>query len=306
MKKNKDFSTFHEKENKMTLNHILHKGTRSGTKMITFYHVSRNVEAFKSFFREGAKAIGKGVGGQTDGFFLWTNERAAKRHILYLNDEEIDENQRLSNGEAIVIGVSIPKASISYPVWQQDMESSHKIFQLWSKYGNFINKKAHDLDIPFNQEKQPYGWDFSKITGFSYKKHCHNLFQKEYYDVFFEGIKKNGKKDKKTLRKFQDDLDKDDNQAEDSVKFQILTDWLYKNNYDFRKDYNALMQDIIFHPYGFPLKYTGKKPLPIASAKYVKVNKDGSLKTVSLFEAPKGPNQVCPFLTLGIAKKQKE
>ena len=82
---------------------------------IRFYHVSTNLDDFKSFFREGAKPIGQGVGGQGNGFYAWANETLAENHIRFLNF------QQLTN-EAVIVGVDVEKESIAYPIWKADME----------------------------------------------------------------------------------------------------------------------------------------------------------------------------------------
>ena len=276
----------------MALNSTLNRGKNEGAETVTFYHVSTEVSDFKSFFREGAKAVGKGIGGQTDGFFVWTNEQKAIRHFShFLND---------FTNEAMIIGITVPKADISYPIWQQDMEVAYGIYDLWKKYGDFINQKGHNLNITFDKKHQTFGWNFKKITDFSYEKEYSNFAKKYYEDICFKGIDETGKSIKKAIWE-------EPGGAEDSVNFQILTDWLCQNNSDFRKDYDALMQKIITHSqHGFALKYTGTASLPITSAQHVKINEDGSIQKTIVFEAQKGSNQVCPFLTIGLARKKEK
>ena len=181
----------------MTLNNTLNAEIKKEAETVVFYHVSTEVDDFKSFFREGATAIGKGVGGQTDGFYVWTNEKAADQHIRFLYEDPFADKV-LKNDEAVIVAVSVPKASLSYPVWQQDMEKGVDIFKLWIKHGNFINENADNLDIPFDTQDKPLGWDFSKFTGFSCEKKVSNYDQKRYYKITFEGLDEKGKEKKKT------------------------------------------------------------------------------------------------------------
>ena len=274
----------------MTLNNTLKTGKAEGTETVTFYHVSTEVAAFKSFFREGAKAIGKGVGGQVDGFYVWTNEKAAEDHIRFLHEDPFADKV-LKNNEAIIIGVSVPKESLSYPVWQQDYEKNSGLFDLCVLHAECLKNKAHNLNIPIPEQDRPLGWNFDKITDLSYNE------EGKYF--LFEGV---DKKEKKWRKRFSDSSFWD---AEDSIKWQILTDWFCQNNPDFKKDYNNLMQKICSDGKISALKYTGTEPLAITKAEYVKVNADGSIKKTPVLNTSKGKNQVCPFLTLIQTRKEK-
>ncbi len=289
----------------MNLQKILfeNSGNKTNEKMITFYHVSTDVNAFKSFFREGAKAIGTGMGGQTDGFYVWVTEKAADRHILFL-DRNPKSEKELVNKEAIIIGVKVPIKTVSYPLYQLDKEASRGLFRLFVKYGDFINDKAHDLDIPFSLEEKPFGWDFSKFTGFSFEKRNSNLSKKNYYHICFNGLNEQNKEKMKALIRGEDILDEDGDSPEDSVKFQVLTDWLCQNNSDFKKEYDALMHENILKGV-FAFKYTGSEPLPVAFAKHVKVGEDDSLSKTTVFDAEKKTDQICPFITMGLARKNR-
>ncbi len=285
----------------MALRNTLDSGKTAET--LTFYHVSTEIDSFKSFFREGAKAIGSGIGGQKGGFFVWSNKKAAENHIRFLNEDPFAD-KLLKNNEAMIIGVKIPKKTFSYPLWQQDMEKSFGIFRLWIKYGDFLNNHAHNLDIPFVKDDKPLGWNFSKLTGFSFKKSYSTLTKQQWYNITFEGLddKKNQKKVKSILRN-EDNLDEGADGAYDSIKFQILTDWLCQNNPDFKNDYDNLMLKKISK--GCALKYTGSNPLPITFAEHIKVNEDGSFKKETLFDEKKGNCQVCPFLRIDRLHKRK-
>ncbi len=279
----------------MKLNDTLRTGANEGSETITFYHVSTEVEAFKSFFREGAKSIGKGLGGQKDGFYVWTNKKASIRHCRFLND---------FTKEFLVIGVTIPKKNIIYPLWQQDMELSQGIFRLWVKYSDFINKNGQNLNIPFDTPNKPFGWKFSSFSGFSCKKNYSTSLKTDFYNITFSGIDENGKGKQKTISRSEKMLHEDANGAEDSIKFQILTDWLCQNNPDLKKDYDTLMQKIMLDEKGTGLKYTGSEPLPITSAEYVKINEDRSFHKEVIFDAKKGKNQVCPFLKMSLVREK--
>lgn len=288
----------------MTLNNTLNTGKTEGAKAVTLYHVSTEVDTFKSFFREGAKAIGKGIGGQSDGFYVWTNEKAADNHIRFLHEDPFADKV-LKNNEAIIIGISVPQKSISYPLWQQDMEACQGIFKLWTKYGDFINKNGQNLIIPFDIEDKPLGWNFLTFTGFSYEKKYSHLDQKEWYNISFKGIDERGREKIKIMTRSLDTLNENAEGTDDSVKFQILTDWLCQNNLDFKKDYDHLMQKMCSSEKGGALKYTGIESLAITKAEHVKINEDGSLKKTTIFDASKGKDQVCPFLKLGLTRTRK-
>lgn len=274
----------------MTLNNTLNTGKAEGAETVTFYHISTEVDAFKSFFREGAKAIGKGLGGQQDGFYVWINEKDTEKHVIFLNGKTA--NKTIKNGEAIEITVCVPKASISYPLWQQDYEKNRGLFDLCVLYADCLKNKAHNLNIPIPEQEHPLGWEFDKITGLSYNE------EGKYF--LFEGI---DKKEKKWRKRLSDSSFWD---AEDSIKWQILTDWFCQNDPDFKKDYDLLMQKISSDRKGGALKYTGVEPLAITKAEHIKINADGSIKKIPIFDASKGKNQVCPFLQLNLARTREK
>ena len=108
------------------------------------------------------------------------------------------------------------------------------MLRLCFEYGDFINEKAKDLHIPFNENSQPDAWDFQEITSISCSElpgHCYSLFSK---DLFFHGIDVYGSP--KTLPCSEP-------WKGSSQRLQIVSDWLYQNNPDFRTRINALMQE---------------------------------------------------------------
>ena len=278
----------------MNLKNTLDTANKEGNETVTFYHVSTDIEAFKSFFREGAKSTGKGLGGQTDGFYVWSNEEAAERHVSFLQDGAW-ANKHLNDKEAMIIGITVPKASVSYPLWQQDAEQPVGLFKLCASYGEFLNQKAQNLDIELPPENVPFGWPFSKITAISFEKKSD-----DWNCIFFEGFNDKGRKCRKMCP------DRPPFEADDSIKFQILTDWLCQSNPDFKKDYDLLMQKTIMQKEGSGLKYTGSAPLPITFVQHIKINEDGSLEKTTIFDTKKGKNQVCPFLKMGLVHRKKE
>ena len=50
------------------------------TDSVTLYHAARNIDDFKSFFREGAKPIGGVDRGQKEGFYVYTTKEKAIKH----------------------------------------------------------------------------------------------------------------------------------------------------------------------------------------------------------------------------------
>ena len=68
---------------------------------ITFWHAGDpRTPALKSFLDEGVKAIGKGVGGQSSGFYVWNNKKGADTHFDYLFKRGVCD-------EIMLVGVNV-------------------------------------------------------------------------------------------------------------------------------------------------------------------------------------------------------
>ncbi|MBR6674726.1 MAG: hypothetical protein IKL32_02255 [Alphaproteobacteria bacterium] len=78
----------------MALKNILHFFSKFSTPhketpqpnedILTFYHTSSHLNNADSFIQEGEKPIGKGVDGQTDGFYCWTKEAGIFSRLFHL------------------------------------------------------------------------------------------------------------------------------------------------------------------------------------------------------------------------------
>ena len=227
----------------MGLENTLAPKKTKDTDSVTLYHAARDINDFKSFFREGAKPIGGIDSGQTEGFYVYTTKEKAIKHadFYFFDLYTVHQTGRV---DAMIIGVEVPKKSICYPLWQQDMEISPENHDLWVKYSDFINQKGKNLHIPITPKDQHRLSNLTVVTGFSHKTvdeseeeqdvSITSLLDYEIKDVFFcEGIDNNGKKRKipfSPLRK------------ESAFQFQVLTDWLCQQNSEFRKEYDELMQ----------------------------------------------------------------
>ena len=80
--------------------------------MKQFFHASRDIKFLRSFLREGAKAIGKGVGGQKTGFYVYENKKNTLSHIQFLDRQK----KILSSKGGLIVGVKVEeKSEITVP-----------------------------------------------------------------------------------------------------------------------------------------------------------------------------------------------
>ena len=252
---------------------------------IRFYHVSTNPDDFKSFFQKGAKPIGQGVGGQGNGFYVWTNETLAENHICFLNF------QQLTN-EAVIVGVDVEKESIAYPRWKTDMEYAPGFCSLLAKHHEFINKNMQNLNI----DLPPNETFLKSIQSVKCKKENGEI------NFTFTGKSPFSPTMQQYLKRKE--TDNPCYGSADSVFFQTLTDYLCQNNPEFLIDYNHFMQQKIQQE-GIALKYTGQQNIPISILKYATIDESGKISKTTIYDKEKQSQQICPFVKMAMSRKTK-
>ncbi len=236
--------------------------------MKEFFHASNNIHSLRSFFREGAKAIGQGLGGQKKGFYVFERKTYALSHLYFLEGKK-----QLNDKGGMIVGIKVNKKDIKYPEWQFDYEGLLDVLSLLEKYAASVIKtlpqiKTKDIKI-LSCRKTPR---FGRFLVTAEKKG--ELIQKaispaDLGNTGFIGI------------------------------WQKTFDFLCQHNPSFRKDYDDLLLDT-------PLsckKYTGQSPLPVSYLSYMQLQPNGELKETVLYtdEQPK-EKQSCPFLKTLLAQ----
>ena len=249
-------------------------------KFITFYHIATDTNDFKSFFREGTKTTLSNA--NIKGFYVWSNKTLAKNHIHLLNSGFL--NKSLSQHEALILGISVPKESLKYPIWQIDVEYAMGLFELFDQYDNFINQNLKNLNITLHNNE------------LFLKKICEISCQKEEDKTIFQFKGKTSFNSDFPLVLTHYKNYSPIHPASEAVLWQTLVDVLCNTNPQFKEDYSQLMQTT--YQKGNAFKYTGKKPLTITSAIHVSVDEKDHLKQTVLWDKEKGSQQVCPFLKL--------
>lgn len=241
----------------------------------TFFHISANADFASVFLNTGACSIGHGQGGQSDGFYVWTNRKAAYKHIIFKNRTTLFKpNSDFQDGTGLIVGITVPVATIKYPTWQLDLESVSGLEELWYKHHAFLNKAAHNLRIPLNADQSENG-KFTYLTGLSCSFYagedcCPVIWVERQHYTGGYGIKK------VRLGYFE-------NTVHNSGISQIITDFFCQNNHAFVRDYNALMQSKLKTSAGAALKYTGRETLPISSLDRIKIIDHASFTYQSLY-----------------------
>lgn len=103
---------------------------------VMLWHATNDANTLKSFLDNGAKAIGKGFGGQTDGFYVWSKKRGANSHFSHFLATDDYGNNTVSEG--LLIGTQIKKNDVTYPNWQFDLELGKVLNPLLFKYKDQI------------------------------------------------------------------------------------------------------------------------------------------------------------------------
>ena len=252
----------------------------SKNKFITFYHIATDTNDFKSFFREGAKTALSNA--NVKGFYVWSNKALAENHVRLLNVGFL--NKSLSQNEALILGISIPKESLKYPTWQIEVEHAIGLFELFDQYSDSINQNLKKLNITLPDNES----FLKKICGIScQKEEDKTIFQ-------FKGKTSFNSDFPLTLTHYKNYSPI--RPASEAVLWQALVDVLFQTNPQFKEDYSQLMQTT--YQKGNAFKYTGQEPLTITSAIHVSVDEKDHLKQTVLWDKEKGSQQVCPFLKL--------
>lgn len=249
---------------------------------VFFYHFSQNMSDLDSFIKNGAQPIGKGVGGQTDGFYCWTKENGFLSRLLTLN-----------KSEGLLITIKEHKVNLSYPLWQLDTEGDMGgLFKNTQAYAPFLEKNAQNLNIKMPDNVSSH---LQTITGMHYNRiPDSNGYQDE---VIFTGISKTGEREKHIVPVYHSNPNKNGWHGGFGTAGlrQILVDYLCQNHPQFKEEYNKHMLNCIQNNKGKlaeAIKYTGQAPLKIFSAKEVGFDKNNQLFEKKLYSAPN--NQKIP------------
>jgi len=228
-----------------------------------FFHISASADFASDFMNTGARNIGRGQGGQSDGFYVWTNRTAAYKHIVFKNRiTPLKKTSDFQNAAGLLVGITVPTESIKYPTWQLDLESATGLEELWFKHRDFLNKHAHDLHIPLNAAQSDDG-KFTHLTGLSYEfcegdDCCPVIWLERQHHTGGFGLKK------MRLGYFETTI-------QNSGLCQLVTDYLCQNDPAFLRDYNALLQAKLKSPADTALKYTGTIALPVSSLERIQI-----------------------------------
>ncbi len=236
--------------------------------MKEFFHASRNIRYLKSFFREGAQAIGMGMGGQDYGFYVFENKKSAKNHMDFLKKYR----NPLHPQGGILVGVKVDEKELNYPLWQFDYEAVPDLLPLLDQNKDLV---IHAL----------MNTPFEKIKVFDAKK-------TDRYGRFLIDAEKNGER-------FQKAISPADPGFTGFISLWQKTFDTLCQNPQFKKEYDALLKDS-------PLaakKYTGEDSLPVSYLSYMQPQKDGHLKEIVLYTDSKPKEkQSCPFLKVILAQ----
>ncbi|MBR5130880.1 MAG: hypothetical protein IKV03_06645 [Alphaproteobacteria bacterium] len=225
--------------------------------VISFYHISQNLSDLESFIKNGAQAIGKGVGGQTDGFYCWTKKEGFFSRLF-----------ALKKNEGLLITVKENKQNFTYPLWQLDTEGNMGgLFKNIQTYVPFLEKNANNLNIKTQNDLLS---DMQTITSMQYSR---DTLPHYYQDnIIFKGISKDGEKTQKTIPVYNSDPDKQYwcGGIYSAGFRQILVDYLCQNHPQFKEEYNRHMLNCLQDTNkNIAIKYTGTSPLKIDSARKV-------------------------------------
>ncbi len=232
--------------------------------MKEFFHASRDIKFLKSFLHEGAKAIGKGVGGQASGFYVYNNKKLAIEHFSFLkNKGYISDNQ-----EGILIGIKVDEKDFKYPDWQFDYEANPEIIGLLENFAPLVVSAL------------------KKIKGIK------NAKKTKRFGRFEIEMQQRGKLISKAISPADPEI------TDFTGIWQKTFDLLCQNPI-FKNEYNALLLSSKHSC----KKYTGKKPLSVSYLAYMHPQ-TGKFKEIPLYtdELPK-EKQVCPFIQTYIAQQ---
>ena len=277
----------------MPIKKLLKESQIDPSDTVEFYHVSNDVHFMKDFLDNGAKAIGKGVGGQKTGFYVFPTRKQAEKHVVF------KDKIRMSNGNTmggnfskdggLLVGVRIPKQLLRCPDWQIDYENAKCLAPLFEKYRDKIEELKN---IPVQTKLG--------IQNYSMRKRLPDPLDPSrfYKPSRFRYIY--GKTE------IRESFGLDDEGAEKSGLIQAICDNLCRDHADFRNEYNQLLKEVAQSGKG-TLKYTGEKTLPISHLSLIQGDQKGNFEETVLYtdQKPK-EKQVCPFVTAGLKIKASQ
>lgn len=273
----------------MPIKKLLKESKIDPSDTVEFYHISDDVHFMKDFLDNGAKAIGKGVGGQKTGFYVFPTRKKAEKHISFKdtygrNPEYYGSD--FSKDGGLLVGVRIPKQLIQYPDWEIDYEGNEVLIPLFAKYQDAIlNTKDFTVQTDDGEIKHYSIVRANPVeeAGRSFKyQNLNNDRNSGYFHVVSDGG---------TIY---------------TPYIQGLCGTLCKNNPEFRKDYNLLLKKVVQSGKA-SLKYTGEKPLTISHLSLIQTDTKGKFEETVLYtdQKPK-EKQVCPFVTAGLKIKASQ
>lgn len=206
---------------------------------ISFFHSFRNtLDAPRDQWKITPDYKGLGVGGQSDGFYVWNNFDKAKEY-LSLNG---------SNKNCLICEVSVPKKDIKHPNWQIDYEALGRPQDTFETETNELKNNLASLFLKYQKDVPNYEEDLKNGEyGFSITSYHQNK-----YDTLIKITPTNSSK--KTCL-YEGDL-------ATSGYEQALNDYMCANSSGYFQEYNELMLQSLdcFHS---ALKYTGKETLNV-------------------------------------------
>ena len=240
--------------------------------MLTFYHLSGQLNNTDSFIKEGAKPTGKGVGGQTDGFYCWTTKGGLFSRLFALKKDK-----------GLLVCVQANKKNFTYPLWQLDTEDHMGgLFKNIHKYTSFLEKKATHLNI---ETPDNILVNMKTITDFQYSRESYPHYYQD--NVIVHGRSQTGEPSQYTVPLYNSNPDKTrwTNGIYAAGLRQLFVDYLCQNCPEFKEEYNNHMHECLQKQSAYAIKYTGTQPLPIHTIHQVGIDKNLSYSETPIYTA---------------------
>ena len=151
---------------------------------LNFYHISRDAsdEKAKKFLSEGiVPEQVNGYGGQSNGFYCWTNEDMTDKYyssLLVAADteramEKFSIDIRLKDEEALKVEISVKKDTIQYPDWQLS-KKEHKMFndkdETFKKIESLRDRiKGNNINHTYEPTQNISKFDFNTLKAYKDK-----------------------------------------------------------------------------------------------------------------------------------------
>lgn len=216
---------------------------------IQFYHIHKT-HNLSRFLNGRTNYVGKGHGGQTDGFFVWTTRDKALEHIRFLNEE-------LRDHDGLMVTVEVDKASVKSPEWGMDIEREPDLAWLMEQHTDEILTLKN---VPFKL------FDKDEMLDVVGKGEKFGTFQLMVHSM--------------PKKRFTQSVHNDISVTWVGA-FQAIHDRMCALSPDYLKGYNILMQNEVNKPTGMGLKYMGKKPLKVVELQTIHMKPDGSFDFTS-------------------------